>query len=181
MLTENSVGSENAEVIIREIMVASTMTSVLIAFSLWSPPVFGPVPACTRRFSPFVTNWPFSTRKHRVAFASSPTTDSCGFCCRDSGRVGARACRWSSPTRSSGRAQELSPVLDQEIAATPRKTGRGGRDLRPHSAHEPSKPPVGCTPHSRGTAQVGIAVAQSTVARYLPPPGNRLPRPRELS
>jgi len=45
-------------------------------------------------------------------------------------------------------------VLDKEIAAPPGKTGRGGGDSRSNSAHEPSQPLVGRTPHSRGTAQV---------------------------
>src|SRR5207302_11469409 len=47
-------------------------------------------------------------------------------------------------------------VLDQEIAAPPRKTGRGGGDSRSNSAQEPSQPLVGDTPHSRGTAQVRV-------------------------
>ena len=46
-------------------------------------------------------------------------------------------------------------VLDQEIAAAPGKTRGGGGDSRSPTAHEPSQPLVGRTPHSWGAPQVG--------------------------
>jgi transposase InsO family protein len=51
--------------------------------------------------------------------------------------------------------QSLRLVLDQEVTTPPRTTGRRCGDTRLDSAHEPSEPAVGSTPHSRRTAQVG--------------------------
>src|SRR3979411_634847 len=51
--------------------------------------------------------------------------------------------------------QSFGLVLDQEITTPPRKTGHSCGDSRLDSSHEPSEPAVGCTPHSRRTAQVG--------------------------
>jgi putative transposase len=64
-------------------------------------------------------------------------------------------------------------VLDKEIAAPPPgKTGRGGGDSRSNSAHEPSQAnPLWGAPRIHGELlKLGIAVAPSTVARYLPRP-----------
>jgi hypothetical protein len=131
------------------------------------------VPPCRWRFSPFVTNWPFSTRTGRVACASSPPTDCCGFCCRDSGRVGARACRWYSPIRSSVGTGELSPGIGQgNRGAAAREDRTWRRRFAIYSAHEPSQAnPLWGAPRIHGELlKLGIAVAPSTVARYLPRP-----------
>ena len=83
VLTENAVGSENAEV-----------TIIRVSRSLYHP--------FRQRFSPFRTNWPFSKRTRRVTGASTAPTDRCGCCYRDCGRFEAEACESFNPTRSSG-------------------------------------------------------------------------------
>ena len=67
--------------------------------------------------------------------------------------------------------ESLCLVLDQEIAAAPGKTRGGGGDSRSHTAHEPSQPLWGAPRIHGELRKLGIAVAQSTVARYLPRPG----------
>lgn len=109
MVNENSVSSENAEVkIICEIMVASTMSSVLVGLFALLASSFRTRAALQAEILAFVTNWPFSTRTRPVACASSAPTDCCGSCCRASGRVGAPACRSCNPLRSSGGTGEPS-------------------------------------------------------------------------
>lgn len=97
--TANSVQSGITEVMISlEIMVAShnELSFCRSLFCSLSP--FGPVLPCMQRFSPSVTNLPFCKRMRRGAYASNVPIDSCGFSCRDSGRVGADVGKWFNPT-----------------------------------------------------------------------------------
>jgi hypothetical protein len=70
VVTENSVRSENTGgSIIREIMVANTMSSLFVAFFALIAPLFEPVLPYRRRSSRFVTNLQFSKRTRRAACA----------------------------------------------------------------------------------------------------------------
>ena len=112
VVTENSVRSENAEVpIIREIMVATTMSSLFVALFALAASSFGTRAALQPKSSPSVTNSRFCNRTRRVACASTAATGCCGFCCADSGPVGGDVCRWFSPTRSSVGTAERSPGI----------------------------------------------------------------------
>jgi hypothetical protein len=103
--------------------------------------------------SRFVTNSPFSKRTRFVCASSAPT-GSCGPCSRDCGLVGAVVCTSCAPIRWSLGTAERSRGTDAEITAASWKTERGRRNSQLDSEAEPSKPVVGSTPHSRGTAQV---------------------------
>jgi len=112
MVTENSVPSENAGVpIIREIIVATTMSSLFVALFALVASSFQPVPPCRRRSSRFVTNWRFSKTTRRVGCASTAATGFCGLCYTDSGPVGGDVFTWFSPTRSSAGTAELLPGI----------------------------------------------------------------------
>ena len=110
-------------------------------------------------------------RTRRVACASTAATGSCGLCCTDSGPVGGDVSRWFSPTRSSVGTAELSPGIGPgnpaafpgrpEVAANIRDLIRRMRQANP----------LWGAPRIHGELlKLGIAVAQSTVARYLPRP-----------
>ena len=139
MVTENSVRSENAGVsIIREIMVATTVSSIFVAlFAL-------------------VTS-SFRTPKEHAASLAAPVLRPALV-----GSVVALLV-WLAAMSADGSARygaEVAPsnvrlVLDQEIAAASRKAGNCSEHSRPDSAHAPSQSAVGSTPHSRRTAQVG--------------------------
>src|SRR3984885_3770025 len=75
-------------------------------------------------------------------------------CSRDAGRVGGVVCTSFAPIRDRLAPPSVRVVLDAEITAASGKTERGRRNSRLDSEPEPSHPVVGCTPHSRGTAQV---------------------------
>ena len=123
-----------------------------------------------RRSSRFVTNLQFSKRTRRVACASTASTGSCGLCCTDSGPAGddvqvvqpdtvvrwhRRAFAWHW-TRKSRRLPGRP-----EVAANIRDLIR-----RMSQAN-----PLWGAPRIHGELlKLGIAVAQSTVARYLPRP-----------
>jgi putative transposase len=51
--------------------------------------------------------------------------------------------------------QSFRLALDQEIAPPSRKARSGSEHSCSHSAHAPSQPLVGCTPHPRRAAQIG--------------------------
>src|ERR1700694_2345945 len=91
----------------------------------------------------------------RVACALSAPTACYGFCCRDSGRVGADVCRWCNPPRSSLGTGELSPCIGHGSHVPAGKTENDCGDSRLDSAHEPRQPVVGSPPRSRGTPKVG--------------------------
>src|SRR5437660_5869466 len=61
-------------------------------------------------------------------------------------------------------------VLGTEIAACSRKTRGESGDSRSDSEHEPSQPLVGAPRIHGELLKLGIEVAQSTVAKYLPRP-----------
>ena len=94
VLTENSVGCENAEVtIIRGSMVATMMSSLFIALfafvasSFWTRGALqAEILALRHQLAVLQKTAP------RLTCASTALTDCCGFCYRDSGPVGAAAC-----------------------------------------------------------------------------------------
>src|ERR1700676_1603236 len=103
----------------------------------------------------------------RVACALSAPTACYGFCCRDSGRVGADVCRWCNPPRSSLGTGELSPCIGHGSHVPAGKTENDCGDSRLDSAHEPRQPVVGAPRVHGELLKLGIEVAQSTVAKYL--------------
>jgi hypothetical protein len=91
VVTENSVRSENTGVpTIREIMAATTMSSLFVAL-----------------FALIASH--FQTRAALQAEISTAAAGSCGLCCTDSGPVGGDVSRWFSPTPFSVGTAELSP------------------------------------------------------------------------
>jgi hypothetical protein len=87
--TENSIRSENAGVpIVREIMVATTMSSLFVA-------LFALVASSSRTRAALEAEilaprhqLAVLQRTRRVACASTAATASCGLCCTDSGPAG---------------------------------------------------------------------------------------------
>jgi hypothetical protein len=115
VVIENSVGPENAEVaIVRAMMVATMMSSLftaLFAFVASSFLTRGALQAeiLALRNQPAVLQ---NNAPRRLRF--NRTDRNCGgLCYRDSGRVGATACRSFSPTRSSVGTGELLPGIGQ--------------------------------------------------------------------
>jgi hypothetical protein len=77
--TEDSVRSENTGVpVIREIMVATTMSSFFVALFALVASSSEPVLPCRRRSSCLATNLRFAKRTCRVACASTAATGPCG-------------------------------------------------------------------------------------------------------
>ena len=109
MVAENSVRSENTRVlIIREIMVATTMSSLFVALFALLASSFrtraalqAEILALRHQLAVFQRNAPRRLRLHR----------SYGLCCTDSGLVGGDVCRWLSVTRSSDGTAGLSPGI----------------------------------------------------------------------
>jgi len=126
--TENSVRSENTVVpTIREIIVATTMSSLFVAFFALIASTFRTRAALQAEILALRHQLQFSKRTGRVACACTAATGSCGFCCTDSGPVGGDVSRWFSPTRSSVGTAKLSPGIGPENrAAFPE-----GQKLRP--------------------------------------------------
>jgi transposase InsO family protein len=122
-----------------------------------------------RRSSRFVTNLQFSKRTRHVACASIAATGSCGWCCTDAGPVGGDVSRWFSPTPFSVGSAELSPGIGPENrAAIPARPEVGG-NIRDLIRRMSQANPFWGAPRIHGELlKLGIAVAQSTVARYLP-------------
>src|SRR6184192_2071063 len=170
--TENPIRSENTEVlIIREIMVATTMSSLFVALFALLASSFRTRAALQAEILALRHQLAVFQRTRRVACASTAATGSCGLCCTDSGPVGGDVSRWFSPTRSSVGTAELSPGIGPgnpaafpgrpEVAANIRDLIRRMRQANP----------LWGAPRIHGELlKLGIAVAQSTVARYLPRP-----------
>ena len=115
--TENSVRSENTGVpAIREIIVATTMSSLFVAFFALIASTFRTRAALQAEI--LASTNLRSKRTGRVACASTAATGSCGFSCTDSGPVGGNVSRWFSPTRSSVGTAKLSPRIGPENRAT---------------------------------------------------------------
>jgi hypothetical protein len=83
-------------------------------------------------------------------------------------RLAAMSADGSARHRTPLAPQSFRLALDQEIAPPFRKARSCGEHSGSNSAHEPSQPLVGCTRIHGELLKLGIAVAQSTVARYLP-------------
>ena len=89
VLTENSVRCEITGVpTIREIVVATTMSSLFVAFFALVASSFRTRAALQAETSRFATNLRFAKRTRRVACASTAATGSCGLGCTDSGPAG---------------------------------------------------------------------------------------------
>jgi hypothetical protein len=127
--TDNSVRSENAGVpTIREIMVATTMSSLFVALFALVASSFRTRAALQAEILALRHQLAVcQKRTRRVACASTAATGSCGLCCTDAGPVGDDVSRWFSPTRFSVGTAELSPGIGPENrAAFP-----AGQKLRP--------------------------------------------------
>jgi hypothetical protein len=106
----NLVRSEITEVpIIREIMAATTMSSLFVALFALLASSFRTRAALQAEILALRHQLAvFQKRARRVACASTVATGSCGLSCTDSGPVGGDACEWLSPTPSSVGTAELS-------------------------------------------------------------------------
>jgi hypothetical protein len=112
VVTENSVPSENAGVpIIREIIVATTMSSLFVALFALVASSFrtrtalqAEILALRHQLAVFQNNAPRRLRLHRC-------DRFCGLCYTDSGPVGGDVFTWFSPTRSSAGTAELLPGI----------------------------------------------------------------------
>ena len=183
MITENSVRSENTEVpVSREIMVATTMTSLFVALFAWLASSFrtraalqAEIFALRHQLAVFQKNAPHRLRLHR--------SDRLLWVVLCRVWYGWRRClqmvqpdtvlRWHRRafawywTRKSRRLPGRP-----EVAANIRDLIR-----RMSQAN-----PLWGAPRIHGELlKLGIAVAQSTVARHLHRPANRLPRPGKPS
>jgi hypothetical protein len=109
VVTENSVRSENTRVpTIREIMVATTMSSLFVALFALLASSFRTraalqteILALRHQLAVFQKNAPRRLRLHRCDRLL-------WLCCTDSGPAGGNVCRWFSPTQSSVGTAELS-------------------------------------------------------------------------
>ena len=118
VVTENSVRSENTGgSIIREIMVATTMSSLFVAFFALIASTFrtraalqAEILALRHQLAVFQKNAPRRLR-------STAATGSCGWCCTEAGPVGGDVSRWFSPTLFSVGTRELSPGTGPENRA----------------------------------------------------------------
>jgi len=138
--TENSARFENAEVtIIRGMMVASTMNSVLVAlFALFASSfraraaLQAEILALRHQLAVLHKNAPPRLRLQR--------SDRCLWVLLSRCWSGWRPCLQIVRARHRRplAPESLCLVLDQEIAAAPGKTRGGGGDSRSHTAHEPS-------------------------------------------
>ena len=109
VVTENYVRFENAEVpIIREIMAATTMSSLFVALFALVASSFRTRAALQTEILALRHQLAVFQRTRRVACASTAATGCCGLCCTDSGPVGGDVCRWFSPPRSCVGTAELS-------------------------------------------------------------------------
>jgi hypothetical protein len=153
VVTENSVRFENAGVpISREIMVATTMRSLFVA-------LFASVASSFRTRAALQAE--ILALRHQLAvfqkaLAPSPLRPAVvGSVVPILVRLAAMSADGSARHGPRLAAQSFRLASDQEVAAASGKARSCGEPSRPDSAHAPSQSPVGCTSHSRRTAQVG--------------------------
>jgi len=112
VVTENSVRSENTEVpIIREIMVATTMSSLFVALFALAASSFRTRAALQAEILAFRHQLAVLQRKPPRRLRLHRCDRLLWVCCTDSGPVGGDVCRWFSPTRSSVGTVERSPGI----------------------------------------------------------------------
>jgi hypothetical protein len=112
VVTENFVRSENTGVrIIREIMVATTMSPLFVALFALLASSFRTRAALQAEILALRHQLAVFQKNRRVACASTAATGCCGFGCADSGPVGGDVCRCFSPTRSFVGTVERSPGI----------------------------------------------------------------------
>jgi hypothetical protein len=136
--TENSDGFENAEVtIIREMMVASTMNSVLVALFALFPSSFrslaalqAEILALRHQLAVLHKNASPAPATLRPMVVGPAVTLLVGLAPLPADRA--------ALDRRPLAPESLYLVLEQEIGSAPGKTRGGGGDSRSHTAHEPN-------------------------------------------
>jgi hypothetical protein len=178
VLTEDSVRSENTGgSTIREIMVATAMSSLFVALFVLVASRFriraalqAEILALRHQLAVCQKNAPRRLRLHRC--------DRLLWVVLYRFWSGWRRCL--EIVRPRHRPPLAPPsfrlALDQEIPPPSRKARSCGQHSQSNSAHEPSEPVVGSTPHSRRTAQVGDCGGAIHGGDICVGSANRLPR-----
>src|SRR5437588_5433477 len=154
VVSENSVLAGKAEVMILvEIMLASTMNAVFVAFFARHLHLSQPCRPSRRDSCPSSPTRGSSTECAAPSMSQALRPSSVARAGPILVELALVASYRSTRNRPPLAAPSLRLVLGTEIAACSRKTRGESGDSRSDSAHEPSQPLAGSTPHSRRIAQ----------------------------